>query len=92
MVSLALNGVGVAYGRRTVLQDIATPPLYGGEVVAVIGANAAGKSSLFRRIAGLVPGAGEVVISGDSVIAGRAKPSACYLPQDTAVNAVLTVY
>jgi iron complex transport system ATP-binding protein len=92
MVSLALNGVGVAYGRRTVLQDIDTPPLSGGEVVAVIGANAAGKSSLFRRIAGLVSGAGEVVISGDSVIAGRAKPSACYLPQDTAVNAVLTVY
>ncbi|AMJ59887.1 ABC transporter ATP-binding protein [Bosea sp. PAMC 26642] len=92
MVSLTLRGVGVAYGRRMVLQGIDAPALTGGEVVAVIGANAAGKSSLFRRIAGLVAGAGDIVISGRSIVAGRAKPSACYLPQDTAVNAVLTVY
>jgi iron complex transport system ATP-binding protein len=92
MVSLALKGVGVSYGRRMVLQDVDTPELRGGEVVAVIGANAAGKSSLFRRIAGLVPGTGEVSISGQSIVPKRARPNACYLPQDTAVNAVLTVY
>jgi iron complex transport system ATP-binding protein len=92
MVSLALKGVGVSYGRRMVLQDVDTPELRGGEVVAVIGANAAGKSSLFRRIAGLVPGTGAVSISGQSIVPKRARPNACYLPQDTAVNAVLTVY
>ena len=92
MVRLSLAGVGVSYGRRRVLQDVDAPELRGGEVVAVIGANAAGKSSLFRRIAGLANGEGEVTISGESRIPGRLKPSTCYLPQDTAVNAVLTVY
>ncbi|POR52582.1 ABC transporter ATP-binding protein [Bosea psychrotolerans] len=92
MVTLRLDGVGVSYGRRRVLEGITTPVLAGGEVVAVVGPNAAGKSSLFRRIAGLIAGVGEVAIEGRSPVAGRSRPSACYLPQDTAVNAVLTVY
>lgn len=92
MVRLSLAGVGVSYGRRRVLQDVDAHELRGGEVVAVIGANAAGKSSLFRRIAGLAGGEGEVTISGESRVPGRLQPSTCYLPQDTAVNAVLSVY
>lgn len=83
---LALSEVGVAYGKRQILTDVTTPDLLGGEVVAVIGPNAAGKSSLFRRIAGMASGAGSVEIVSPS---GKAP---CYLPQDTAVNAVLTVY
>jgi iron complex transport system ATP-binding protein len=92
MVRLTLTGVGVAYGKRRVLSDIDAADLRGGEVVAVIGANAAGKSSLFRRIAGLASGEGEVSMSGESRIPGRISPRCCYLPQDTAVNAVLSVY
>jgi iron complex transport system ATP-binding protein len=92
MVSLRLDGVGVSYGGRRVLEGVTTPVLAGGEVVAVVGPNAAGKSSLFRRIAGLIPGAGKVAIEGRSAVAGRSRLTACYLPQDTAVNAVLTVY
>ena len=86
MVSLELVDVGVSYGRRTILAGITTLPMRGGEVVAVIGPNAAGKSSLFRRIAGLTRGPGEVRVGSPT---GRAP---CYLPQDTAVNAVLTVH
>ena len=92
MVRLTLAGVGVAYGRRRVLQNVDAAELRGGEVVAVIGANAAGKSSLFRRIAGLAGGDGDVTMSGDSRIVGRTSLRCCYLPQDTAVNAVLSVY
>jgi iron complex transport system ATP-binding protein len=92
MVTLRLDGVGVSYGRRRVLEGITTPVLAGGEVVAVVGPNAAGKSSLFRRIAGLIPGVGEVAIEGLSAVTGRSRLTACYLPQDTAVNAVLSVY
>ena len=92
MVRLTLAGVGVAYGRRRVLRDVDAAELRGGEVVAVIGANAAGKSSLFRRIAGLASGDGDVTMSGESRIAGRTSLRCCYLPQDTAVNAVLSVY
>ncbi len=92
MVQLSLSGVGVAYGKRHVLSDVDAADLSGGEVVALIGANAAGKSSLFRRIAGLASGDGTVSLGGTSRVAGRTTPQCCYLPQDTAVNAVLTVY
>lgn len=92
MVKLSLDAVGVAYGKRQVLLEVTTPDFHRGEVVAVIGPNAAGKSTLFRRIAGLISGTGEVSVSGESAYAGRDKPSVCYLPQDTAVNAVLSVY
>lgn len=86
MVSLRFTDVGVRYGRREVLAGITTPDLPGGSITAVIGPNAAGKSSLFRRAAGLVKGPGEVSLSG-------ARPEAiCYMPQDTAANTVLTVY
>ncbi|MDJ1156647.1 ABC transporter ATP-binding protein [Chelatococcus sp. SYSU_G07232] len=86
MVTLQLSCVGVRYGQREILADISTPPLHAGEVIAVIGPNAAGKSTLFRRIAGLLAGAGEIRITG------RAGCRPCYLPQDAATNAVLTVY
>lgn len=83
---LTLSDVGVAYGKRRILDGITTPAMTGGEVVAVIGPNAAGKSSLFRRIAGLIAGDGAVKVESAT---GK---TPCYLPQDTAVNAVLTVY
>jgi iron complex transport system ATP-binding protein len=86
MVSLRFTDVGVRYGRREVLSGITTPDLPGGSVTAVIGPNAAGKSSLFRRAAGLLKGPGTVELRG-------ARPEAiCYMPQDTAANTVLTVY
>ena len=83
---LTLNDVGVAYGKRQILSGVTTPTMTGGEIVAVIGPNAAGKSTLFRRIAGLLGGAGSVHVDSTT---GK---TPCYLPQDTAVNAVLTVY
>ncbi|WP_134495886.1 ABC transporter ATP-binding protein [Microvirga pakistanensis] len=92
VATLQLNDVGVRYGKVEVLSGITTPALKGGEVTAVIGPNAAGKSSLFRRIAGLLGGPGDVSIDG---IPGSPKQSAsriCYMPQDTSVNTVLTVY
>lgn len=88
-VSLELRGVGVRYrrGGEAALEDVTTPVFPGGEVTAVIGPNGAGKSSLFRRIAGLVAGPGEVRVSS-----GSARRAPCYLPQDTASTAVLTVF
>lgn len=88
MVSLLLDQVGVRYGKVDVVSGISAPELRGGELTAVIGPNAAGKSSLFKRIAGLAKGPGTVHVS-----ASEDHPApVCYLPQDTGANAVLTVY
>jgi iron complex transport system ATP-binding protein len=86
MVSLALEGVGARYGRREILTDASTPEIEGGVLTALVGANAAGKSTLFRRIAGQLRGSGRVRLAGAEASDLR------YLPQDTAMSAALTVY
>jgi iron complex transport system ATP-binding protein len=89
VATLQLNDVGVRYGKREVLSGITTPMLKGGEVTAVIGPNAAGKSSLLRRIAGLLGGPGDIAIDG---VPEPSTSRICYMPQDSSVNTVLTVY
>ncbi|NLS07077.1 ABC transporter ATP-binding protein [Rhizobium sp. P32RR-XVIII] len=88
MVALRLEGVGARYGRTQVFNGISTDVLRGGELTAVIGPNAAGKSTLFKRIAGLLSGPGVVHVEADR----DGHRSICYMPQDTGANAVLTVY
>lgn len=88
MVALALTDLGATYGRTTVLSKVGIGPLAAGTATAVIGPNAAGKSSLFKRIAGLISGPGVVELSDTA----RGKRAICYMPQDTGANAVLTVY
>ncbi|MFI0474199.1 ABC transporter ATP-binding protein [Halomonas sp. HMF6819] len=87
MVTLKLDGISARYGRRTIVEDITTPRFQGGQVVALLGPNAAGKSTLFRRILGLVDGNGTVSI--DETTAER---PVAYMPQDTGAKAVLSVY
>ena len=69
------------------LDRVSTPTFEGGQVVALLGPNAAGKSTLFRRMFGLLRGDGLVRIEG----ARTARPLG-YMPQDTGANAALTVY
>jgi len=88
MVTLRLENVAAGYGRRTVVSGVTTPAFAAGEIVAVIGPNAAGKSTLFKRIAGLLAGAGAVEVTD----AQRPTRTLSYMPQDTSANAVLTVY
>lgn len=88
MVALALDRVGAAYGSRKVLADVTIGPLEPGTLTAVIGPNAAGKSTLFRRVASLLAGPGTVTVSD----AARGDRAVRYMPQDTGSNAVLTVY
>ncbi|WDR02835.1 ABC transporter ATP-binding protein [Devosia algicola] len=88
MVSLQLDNVGAAYGRKAIVSGVSVPAIGAGAVVAVIGPNAAGKSTLFKRIAGLVKGPGAVRVSGS----GKGRNAIGYMPQDSAANAVLSVY
>ena len=88
MVTIRLDGIGAFYGSRLTVTDISTPDFSSGEIVAVIGPNAAGKSTLFKRMAGLLHGPGRVIVEGS----GKGKSAISYMPQDTSANAVLTVY
>ena len=85
MVGLTLDAVGAHYGRNEILSG-ASARVQGGTLSALVGANAAGKSTLFRRIAGHLRGAGRVHLDG------AAHHDLRYMPQDTGMNAALTVY
>ncbi|MBB3590467.1 iron complex transport system ATP-binding protein [Rhizobium sp. BK529] len=87
MVALQLQSVGAYHGRKLFVEGVSTPKLSAGELVAVIGPNAAGKSTLFKRITGLLKGPGNVLVEG-----AKTRNAISYMPQDTSANAVLTVY
>ncbi len=88
MVAIRLEGLGARYGRAQVFEGITTDRLPGGELTAVVGPNAAGKSTLFKRIASLLSGPGTVHVED----VRPERRAVCYMPQDTGANAVLTVY
>ena len=62
MVALQLQSVGAYHGRKLFVEDVTTPKMNAGELIAVIGPNAAGKSTLFKRITGLLKGPGNVLV------------------------------
>ena len=84
MVTLELDRVEARYGRKVIYTDATTPAISGGNLTALIGPNAAGKSTLFRRIAGQLAGSGQVRITGAD------RDDLRYMPQDTAMSAALS--
>lgn len=88
MVTIRLENLGARYGQRTVIHGVTTAAFVGGQVVAVVGPNAAGKSTLFKRMAGLIDGPGQVVLEGSK----KGPQGISYMPQGLNASARLTVY
>ncbi|MCK9249738.1 MAG: ABC transporter ATP-binding protein [Solirubrobacteraceae bacterium] len=64
-MTLEIRDLTVAYGDRTIIQGL-DHEIPTGEVTAIVGANACGKSTLLRAIARIVPvRSGEVRLDGD---------------------------
>lgn len=62
-MTLAVSGLTVRIGRHTVVQSLDCTAA-AGECVAVLGRNGAGKTSLVRGLAGLLPTTGTVTLDG----------------------------
>jgi branched-chain amino acid transport system ATP-binding protein len=95
MTLLALRGVNAWYGGAQVVHD-ATLSVDGGEVVALIGRNGAGKSSLLRAVMGLMPRVtGDIELDGSSIVRlpayVRARRGLGYVPEDRRIFTDLTV-
>ncbi|MDX9669122.1 MULTISPECIES: ABC transporter ATP-binding protein [unclassified Pseudomonas] len=88
MVKLQLDNIGARYGQREIIRDVSTSMFFGGQVVAVVGPNAAGKSTLFKRMAGLIDGPGQVILQDSK----KSSASISYMPQGLNASARLTVY
>lgn len=84
-MSLRAHAVTVRYGRRAAVDGV-TLDAAPGEVLAILGANGSGKSSLLRALAGVQPCGGTLAWEG------QAPGSIGYMPQDNAMRAALTVF
>ncbi len=95
MTLLALRAVDAWYGAAQVVYG-ATLAVEAGEVVALIGRNGAGKTSLLRAIMGLMPRAtGEIELAGAAIARlpphQRARRGLGYVPEDRRIFTDLTV-
>lgn len=90
-----MRGLSAGYGRARVLFEVSLRA-GDGELVALLGANGAGKSTTLKAIMGLVrPQAGEVVLDGEN-LAGLepyeiARRGLGYVPEDRRIFTDLTV-
>jgi branched-chain amino acid transport system ATP-binding protein len=94
-MTLELAGLRSGYGRLEVLHDVALT-VGEGELVAVIGANGAGKSTMLRTVSGLLrPSAGRVVLDGRDVAGQPAERLAAaglaHVPENRLVFPTLAV-
>jgi len=92
---LAVSGLNAAYGRAHILYDIGLD-VGGGEAVALVGRNGAGKSTTLRSILGLVANCdGEIVFNGAPVshlpAYERVRRGLGYVPEDRRIFSDLTV-
>jgi iron complex transport system ATP-binding protein len=84
---LQASNVSVRYGKLSAVSDVSLDARPG-EVLALLGANGSGKTSLMRALAGIQPHGGAIVWDG-----GRAPPATIgYMPQDNSTRAALTAF
>ncbi|QCI64119.1 ABC transporter ATP-binding protein [Phreatobacter stygius] len=91
---LAITGFSAGYRNRPVLTDFSLSPIPEGSVTALVGPNAAGKSTLLRGLAGLLPAAGSVRLGGIELSAlGLAQRAGhvAFMPQSLPQGAELSV-
>ncbi len=79
-VAIKTLNLSVTYGKIQAVGDV-TLTINQGEVVALVGRNGAGKSSLLRAIAGLERASGEVLVHGKHCHHGALMAPVAYVPQ-----------
>lgn len=66
--TLRIDGLTAGYGKRRVIDGLALAPVKAGGITALVGPNAAGKSTLLKALAGLVPASGKAVLDGRNLL------------------------
>ncbi len=92
--TLQIKDLSVHYRQRQVLSNVSLEGVRCGELIALAGPNAAGKSTLLKAIAGLVPASGQVRFGDDDWShwsAGKRVEHIGFMPQSTSESSNLTV-
>lgn len=92
--ALTISDLAAGYRNRPVLRGLRLAPIECGKVTALVGPNAAGKTTLLRSLAGLVPSTGSMRLGECELnalpLAERAQHVA-YMPQTLPQSAELSV-
>lgn len=92
--ALTISDLTAGYRRRTVLDALSVPPIAPGKLTALVGPNAAGKTTLLRSLAGLIKARGSVKL-GDVELLGlspaRHAALVTYMPQSLPQRVALNV-
>lgn len=92
--ALQVSGLFAGYRGREVIQDLTLPTVQPGQVLSLIGPNAAGKSTLLRALAGLLPARGSVKLGIRELLGLSLSEHAnfvTYTPQELPQQIALTV-
>jgi iron complex transport system ATP-binding protein len=94
-MSLTLKQFGVSYSATPLIKDIDVDTLPAGQIIALVGANGAGKSSTLRALTGLCRMHGQALLDGKDLgqmpMVARTRQVA-YMPQTLPQASSLTVY
>lgn len=91
---LAVDALTVCYGARRILGGLSMPAFEAGRLTAIVGPNAAGKSTLLKAIAGIVPYSGSILLDGaalDTMPRRKRASLVGFMPQMTPTRSDLTV-
>ncbi|MDK6493467.1 MULTISPECIES: ABC transporter ATP-binding protein [Corynebacterium] len=94
-MAVQVDDLTVKYGRSTILDSMSFGPLTEGNVIGLLGPNAAGKSTLIKTLAGIkTPTSGTCTITLDGATVSDAnRPHVVgYVPQDLLTGASLTAF
>jgi len=91
---LVIDELGTGYGGRKIIDGLSLPPMQAGQVISLIGPNAAGKTTLLRALAGLQGASGSVRLGDRELLhmplADHAR-LVTYMPQSLPQKVALTV-
>lgn len=92
--TLYIEGLSAGYRGREVVRNLTLQPVRSGQVLSLIGPNAAGKSTLLRALAGLLPARGSVRLGERELLNLSLAEHAnivTYTPQELPQQVALTV-